>query len=396
VAPLSPVPVSQTSSQVTAASASFTATLPSYQAGDYLLLVASSNNAQSGLSFSGAISSSVALPSGGSGGGRLLACQLVPNGLGQTTFTVTGSASAVWTWWIANYRGASTSLAVATGTNASGNSTAAAIAPAEVSLPYIATGNEVMVSASAVNSTATWVTDANTQFRTTANNAALMADAVNLAAGTLTGVPAAMNRGNSGSSRNQNSLALVLQTAPGGPANLLSNPSFEQGSALATGWTDEHTTAGTATYSLTGSGVVDGTLAQSIVYAGQGGDTGSGKLEVYQAPVDVTPGQYLTFALWVSGSLAGGTYADIGIESFEEGGIYISEADSYVTPSQLSATPEQFSVSYLVPAGAVYIAAYIQFPEIGPSAEVNVILDAATLTAGPAPAGRGLLLDFLP
>ena len=112
--------------------------------------------------------------------------------------------------------------------------------------------------------------------------------------------------------------------------------------------------------------------------------------------MDVTPGQYLTFALWVSGSLAGGTYADIGIESFEEGGIYISEADSYVTPSQLSATPEQFSVSYLVPAGAVYIAAYIQFPEIGPSAEVNVILDAATLTAGPAPAGRGLLLDFLP
>lgn len=394
MAPLSPVPVSQSSAQVTSASASFTATLPSYQAGDFLLLVTSSNNAQSGLSFSGAISSSAPLPSGGSGGGRLLAYQLVPDGPGQVTFTVTGSASAVWTWWIASYRGASTSLAVATGVNATGNSVVAAIAPAEVSLPYIATGNEVLVSASGVNSTATWTTDSGTQYHTTASNAALMVDAVNLSAGMLTGVPAAMNRGNSGSSRNQNALALVLQVPPGGTANLLANPSFEQGSALATGWTDEHSTAGAATYSLTASGVVDGVLAQSIVYAGQAGDTGSGKLEIYQAPVDVTPGQYLTFALWLSGSLAGGTYADIGIESFAAGGIYISEADAYVTPAQLSVTPRKFSVSYLVPAGAVYIAAYVQFPEIGPSAAVNVVMDAAALTA--VPAGQGLLLDFLP
>lgn len=386
---LSPVPSASTSGQQTTGSSSFTATLPSYSTGDFIVLIVSTNNAQTSLSFSAAISSATPLPSGGSGPGRLWAVQLVPNGTGQTTFTVTGTASAVWSWWCADYSGGSTSLTVASSTDATGNSTSAVVAMPEVNLGYIATGNEVMISAAGVNSTATWTTDGNTQFHTTANSAALMVDAVNLTAGQLTGVPATVNRGNGGSSRNQNSLAFVIQVAPGGTVNLLSNPSFEAGGTLATGWTDEHTTATEATYALVSSGVVDGTLAQQFAYTGVSGDGGTAKTEIYQAPITATPGEYLTFSVWLSGSLTG-CYAFIGIEAFTSGSVYISEADTNVLT--LTGTPVKYTVSYLCPSGTDHVAAYLQIPSIGTGVSFTVTMDAATLTAGPPPVVSGMLM----
>lgn len=380
MATLSPIPAAATNGQNTAGGTITTMTLPSYSAGDYLLLVINTNQSQASFTFSAAISSSAQLANAG---GRIVAYQITPNGAGQTTFTVTVPTTAVWTWWIGNYSGASLSLATASGTNAQGNSTSSAVAMPEAGLSWIATGGEVMISAAGVNSTAAWTTDSGTQFHTTANNAAMLADAVNPAAGILTGTPVSVDRGNNGSSRNQNSLTVVLQPPPGGTTNLLANPSFETGSPLATGWTDEHTTQTEATYAITGSGVVDGTVAQQFSYSGVSGDGGTAKTEMYQAPITgVAPGNYLTFSCWLSGSLTK-TYAFIGIESFTSGGAYISEADTNVLT--LTGTPVKYSVSYLCPAGTDHVAVYIQCPEIGATTVLSVIMDKAALTVGTAP-----------
>jgi hypothetical protein len=384
VSAISPVPFSSSSGQQATAATVITVTLPSYTTGDFILLMIARNTADaSAFTYSAAVTSATELPAGGAGPRMLTAVQIVPDGTGQTTFTVTGTSS-LWTWWIANYRGASVVLPVDSDTDAIGNSTSAVIVIPEAELGFIASGNEVAIAAGAVNSTATWTTDANTQFSTTANNAAMMVDAVNLTAGVLTAVYpfSGMNRGNSGSNRNQNSLALVLQQDPGGTVNLLSNPSFESGSTLATGWTDEHTTAIEASYTLVGTGVVDGTLAQNVAYTGQAGDSNA-KTELYQAPVDIAPGDYLTFSVWLSGSVTN-TYVDVGIEGFTSGAVFISEADTYAPT--LTGTPVQYTVSYLCPGNASYVACYLSMPEIGPTSSLSVTADAATLISGSAPA----------
>jgi len=64
--------------------------------------------------------------------------------------------------------------------------------------------------------------------------------------------------------------------------NLLSNPSYENGSPLAIDWLDEHTTPVNVTYSIsTTEGVIDGTKSQKIVYNGQPTDDGTKKLEIF-------------------------------------------------------------------------------------------------------------------
>jgi hypothetical protein len=389
--PLSPAPTAATNGQNTAGGTSITVTLPSYTTGDCILLIVNSNNVQTSLTFSSAISTATPLPAGGSGG-RIWAYQLTPNGLGQTTFTVTGTVSSVWSWWCANYRGASTSLTAYSGTQPVGNSSSSTVAMPEVQLGYIATGNEVMISAAGVNSTAAWTTDAGTQFHTTANNAALMVDAVNLAAGRLTGVPITVDRGSNGTARNQNSIAVVLQVAPGGTPNLLTNPSFESGTTIATGWTDEHTTATEATYSLVTSGVTDGLVAQNFAYTGVAGDAGTAKTEIYQSPITASPGQYLTFSVWLSGSLTN-AYGFIGIEGFDSSSSYLSESDTNFTT--LTGTPTRYSVSYLCPPNTVRVAAYLQVPEIGSTTVISVTMDQAELTVGPAPGNPSAFLAFM-
>ena len=92
-------------------------------------------------------------------------------------------------------------------------------------------------------------------------------------------------------------------------ANLLANPSFEDGVDLAHGWTNESSATGEPIYTLsTTTGVVDGEHAQRVQYSGQDGDDGTKKIEFYQGPVDgIAPGQTVELSMCVSG--AGGEHA---------------------------------------------------------------------------------------
>lgn len=385
---ISPAPYAATSGQVTAAATTITCTLPSYEPGDVLVFIVNSNNAQSSVTFSSAVATAVPVPSGASG--HLQAFLLTPAGTGQSGFTVTGSASSVWTWWCGNYRGASTSLPAAGASSAIGNSTVSAIAVPEVALGWISTGSEVMISAAGVNSSATWTTGASTVYATPSGNAAMMVNAVSLPAGVLTGVPVPVDRGLSGTTRNQAALAVVLQQDPGGTVNLLSNPSFETGTATATGWEDEHTTATEAVYSLVTTGVTDGTTAQQFSYTGTAADSGA-KTELFQSPVPALPGQYLTFSVDISGSLSK-VYTFIGIEGFADD-TYLSEADTNITV--LTAEPVTYTVSYLCPPGTTRIAAYIQVPGIGPTANFTITMDNARLTSGAPPNDPAAFFPFM-
>lgn len=354
-----------------------TVTLPTYSAEDFILLVVSRNNGEaSPFSFNANVSSVTELA--GDGARRLTAMRVVPNGA-QTSFTLTSVTSSVWTWWIASYTGVDAVAPVNNAANAQGNSTSSTIAMPTVPLGYIATGNELAVAAAGVNSTAIWTTDGTTVFSTTTNNAALMVDAKAPVSGALSVPFGSVDRGNNGSSRNQNAIALVLQTSPRGQVNLLTNGSFEQGATIATGWDDEHTTVGAFTYSLVSSGVVDGAKAQQMTYAGQAGDT-SKMSQIYQSPITgVQPGDVLTFSAWLSGSFTN-AYAIVGIEGFNSTGTYLSEADANVV--DLTGIPTLCSVSYTCPPGTSYVAVYVQCPGIVATSNIAVVMDKATLTVG--------------
>jgi hypothetical protein len=309
---------------------------------------------------------------------RITAWKVVPSTTGITSFTLTLGTSSVLEWWIGNYSGADLSATVYNATNSIGNSTSSSISVPTTTLGYIATGNEVAVSAGGVNSTATWTTDGNTIFHTTANNAALMIDAFNMTAGELSTTFASMDRGSNGSNRNQNSLSLVLQPLNNNATpNLLSNPSFENGSTIATSWTDEHTTVTQATYSLTATGVVDGGLAQQFTYTGVSGDGGTAKTEIYQSPVTgVAPGYTIQFSVYLSGLLTN-VYGFIGIEAFDSGNTYISEADTNFTV--LTGTPTYYSVEYICPPLTDHVAVYLQVPNIGATSAMSITMDKAIL-----------------
>jgi hypothetical protein len=165
-------------------------------------------------------------------------------------------------------------------------------------------------------------------------------------------------------------------------ANLLANPSFEDGTDLAQGWTNESSATGEPIYTLsTTTGVVDGEHAQRVQYSGQDGDDGTKKVEFYQGPVDgIAPGQTVEFSMCVSG--AGGealsdAYAIIGVETFTSGGEYISDVSTNVTA--VEKTPTQYVVAYTVPDRARYLAVYVQSPEIAASGAIDLYFDAASL-----------------
>ncbi len=174
--------------------------------------------------------------------------------------------------------------------------------------------------------------------------------------------------------------ALALSAARANAAqapNLLTNPSFKGGATIATSWSDEHTTASPATYSLVTS---HGAAAQRIVYHGRTGDKATAKLELYQAPISVSPGEALTFSVDISGRLTK-TAAAIGVEAFTAKYAYISESDLYVQ-SIVTSTPQRFSVNYTCPANASYVAVYFQGQEIRSSSVISVQLGSASLTGG--------------
>jgi hypothetical protein len=149
------------------------------------------------------------------------------------------------------------------------------------------------------------------------------------------------------------------------------------GTTLATSWQDEHTTVGAATYSLSTTGLTDGAKSQTMAYTGQGTDTGTGIIEIFQSPITgVSPGDLLEFDVWLSGSLTN-CYCFIGIEGFSTGQVFISEADTNVLT--LSGTATKYTVQYTCPAGTVSVAAYLQVPSIGPTVAFSINLDQASL-----------------
>lgn len=357
-----------------------TITLPAYTLTDFIVLIVASNNANSQTLGSNVTGTELA-----NAGDRLVAYRIVPVDGSQTSFTLTIGASSVLRWWIASYSGVELGASVASGAVNVGSNTTSSIAIPTVSLDYIATGAELALASAAVNSSAAWTTSAETVFATTSGNAAMMVSAKSVAADVLSVINADLDRGLGGTTRNESACLLVLQATPVGVPILLGNPSFELGTTLATGWEEEHTTVTAATYSLSGTGVVDGTRSQRIQFTGTAGDTGK-LLAIYQAPVDAAPGQNLTFDIHVSGSLTN-AYGIIGIEAFQAGGAFISATDTPFT--SLSGTPEQYSVTYLCPALTDYVAVFVQFPDIAPTSVINVYLDRAALYS-PAAVGTHL------
>ena len=165
-------------------------------------------------------------------------------------------------------------------------------------------------------------------------------------------------------------------------ANLLANPSFEDGVDLAHGWTNESSATGEPIYTLsTTTGVVDGEHTQRVQYSGQDGDDGTKKIEFYQGPVDgIAPGQTVELSMCVSGT--GGdalsdAYAIIGIESFTSGDEYISDVSTNVTA--VDKTPARYVSEYTVPGRAAYLAVFVQSPEIAASGAIDLYFDDASL-----------------
>lgn len=356
-------------------------TIPSgYAVGDAMFLLIERNNQSTSFTPSGLTGTVTQIVNVDTGRHTWFLVQ--PSSTGQTSFTMGTSASAVNGWYLGNWgSGYDLTATIPSAGNPVGSTTVSLVAVPETQMPFIATGHELQISSAGVNATATWTTDANTVYNTSgAGNAAIMVDASRPAAGSLTAVYASLDRGNSGSTRNQDSASFVVQATPVGVVNLLTNPSFETFSAgLATSWTDEHTTAGAATYTSTASNVTDGTTAQRIQYTGQAGDAaGTAILEIFQAPIAATPGQVLTFSVYLSGSV--NTDAIIGIEAFTSGNAYISEHDTAIGVSVLTGTPTLYTVTYTCPAGTDHVAAYYQIDDIATATSIDVTLDKATLT----------------
>lgn len=180
-----------------------------------------------------------------------------------------------------------------------------------------------------------------------------------------------------------------------GQVNLLSDPSFENGTPLCTyecnagsGWSVEKFSARWPNVFRTRTGVVTGSYAEEIVYRGSRLDNGLHKdVELYHgaAGLGTTSGFKLTFTLWVSGSCIK-CVPFVGIEAFDVKNHYLGESDQYFRPPK---TPKPVRVSYLLPIGTVVVATYIQVPEIYSFSRVRLIVDDASLVAArgrfPAP-----------
>jgi hypothetical protein len=173
-----------------------------------------------------------------------------------------------------------------------------------------------------------------------------------------------------------------------GVVNLLADPSFESdpfvvctvNCTATSGWSGEHKTTGAPTFTRTTDGVVTGSYAVNISYDGQPGDNGGKQsVELFsnaKGPT-TTAGHRLTFTLWFSGSCIK-CAPFVGIEAFTSGFRYLGENDQYfTTPSQ----PQPVQVSYVLPAGASQVAAYIQIPEIYSVSKIDINVDNAQLIA---------------
>lgn len=171
----------------------------------------SGNQTSTEYTYSAAISSANLIVEGGTR--RVAAHRIVPDGLGQTSFVVTASASRFWSYYIVALSGVDSLATIASASDNSSN-TSAALAIPSTTLGYTSNGTERAFWAGGVNATATWTTDPDSVSVTTGGNAALQVSSKAVLAAQTSLTYTNFNRGLDGTTRNESALSLVLQAVP--------------------------------------------------------------------------------------------------------------------------------------------------------------------------------------
>lgn len=362
-----------------------TITLPSRSAGDSVLLFLSRNNDSS--SWAGDANASVVEVTSGSTG-RLVCLLVSPVAVETASFVLTTSASSINGWMCVAVSGLDESALSGTNNYVGSNSSSAIPVPAHT-LSYTCDGTEVVLALGGTNSTATWTTDGDTLYSTSSGNAALIVQEVTSVAGETRITPSDLDRGLDTTTRGESAATVVLTS---GITNFLLTGGFEYDSnadGLAQDWTEEHTTATEATYSLSTDNNTQGTYSQRMQYTGEGSNDGTQKVEFYQFVDDVfNAGDGVEFGLYLAGSITGGYYL-LAVEAHNQSTGYLAEQSTVVT--SITGTPTQWTVTYpSLPANTDRVVFALLATELTSSAAVDVYADQATLasyTASGAPAG---------
>jgi hypothetical protein len=135
-------------------------------------------------------------------------------------------------------------------------------------------------------------------------------------------------------------------------------------------WAQEYSTTLRPTIIRHGSSV-------EVAYVGQEKDTGlHHKVEVFQGVYHgVAAGQRWIFSIRLRG-LVIKTYAIVGMEWFNAHGKWVGEKDVYPPVGSLY---QRSLVAETLPAGAKYLAVYVQLPEINPQSRLDVTATSASL-----------------
>jgi hypothetical protein len=166
-------------------------------------------------------------------------------------------------------------------------------------------------------------------------------------------------------------------TGPGAGRNVLLDGNFTRGSAVASGWLPEHSTAGRPFFLRHGD-------AEEVAYAGRPGDTGlHRKIEIFQATWrNVRPGQQWRFSVRVRGQMSK-AYMIVGMEWFSVAKpIYHYLAEQDVYPKVATSWQRITVVSPPLPSAARCLAVYVQLPEINPASRIDVQIGGASLIRG--------------
>lgn len=368
----SPTLVAQTTNYKNANSTSDTVTLPAYTYGSDIILLFVSRNQGTTPTASGSVTLTTLADCGP---GRGVIFQVVPDNGSVTSFTLNFSNSLI-RWACFSFSNVNQAY-IAKQAGANGTNTSSQIPIPDTTLTYTADGTELALAMACINASATWTTDANTLFynTSTAESVAMMIEKVTPTIGVSKITFSSLDRGNNGVNKNESSAVVVLTS---GPTNYLVSGGFEEGSTLATGWTEEHTTGSPATYSLsTTTGLQQGAKAQRMQFSG--GTGVPDKVEFYQAVDNVfIATNSCTFSVYLSGSITN-AYYQIVIEAHHIGTGYISEVNLPIL--SLTGTPTLYSVTFNnLPATTDRVVCVISANELT-SATVDLYADQSTLIA---------------
>lgn len=369
----SPTVGTPTSGVNAANSTSISITLPTYSyPSDYLLLFVCRNQTDAN-AMTGDANATVA-ELANSGTRRMTALKVTPANGSITSFTLSQTTNCLTGWVCMAVSNADAAHVVGKDGPSQGDTTSA-LSFSNIPLTWTTDGTELVIGCGGVNSTATWTTDGNTVFNTTSGNTALMVEKGTPTAGQSSVPFANLDRGNNGSARTEASVAVFFTNAI---TNYLVGGGFEEGSTLATGWTEEHTTGSAATYSLsTTTGLQQGIKAQRMQFSGGTGVLD--KVEFYQAVDNVfTTGNSCTFSVYLSGSITN-AYYQIVIEAHHIGTGYISEVNLPIL--SLTGTPTLYSVTFNnLPSTTDRVVCVVSANELT-SATVDLYADQSTLIA---------------